>query len=506
MSKSKEIKKAEEILNELKDNDEGGLNVDNSEKLKLGTEKEEISTKQKNDELSKPNEITHSHIHTVFNRFTDDPRYEQHSHHAETLLDEAADLLDRAITSRSIYDTFSEKWLNLYAELSNEYENLQIERGRIIKGGVELAYRNAKRKLGRAERALSVIKIDEKKATENFKKAFSINNKIELYEAAFWSSWLSGVPAYLFQGQKNPSLEDYEIDGVNTIVSSHLASFNSRRASINYDMAQFSALNQLWQLQNSRILSSYDVDTLKWNVEWEQEDINFKKETYKARRAKYQKKVNSFNEASGALNHRKYLANLKKSYVQDLNEALDRLSAIHKNLYLFYDVRGDYPTNYEDVDFPGELRLWVRKAIQTVKNSVRSEVTTSVIFEVPIDEEGHGVLSVEEQKFVGLKNPRLRGISVFLGDESKKKLDYVSALIRLANEEDDSDWNLRLDRITRRSIIKTPMIYGSNILKNKSSVDEWDIKLFDALLTSGDGPAVNPKRIFIEMHVVGKFN
>lgn len=135
MSKSKEIKKAEEILNELKDNDEGGLNVDNSEKLKLGTEKEEISTKQKNDELSKPNEITHSHIHTVFNRFTDDPRYEQHSHHAETLLDEAADLLDRAITSRSIYDTFSEKWLNLYAELSNEYENLQIERGRIIKGG-----------------------------------------------------------------------------------------------------------------------------------------------------------------------------------------------------------------------------------------------------------------------------------------------------------------------------------------------------------------------------------
>jgi hypothetical protein len=139
--------------------------------------------------------------------------------HIEPLIDQTADLLDRCLKDRAVWDELSIKMFNLAIEL-NEYKYLdKIHKEEEAAGLYETAYRQSV-----AEYNAELAAYNKHLASRNMINIilttyFNEKNINELHNANRCSAWLGGLVPYNWEGQKFAGYQTHQYGSVTKAVA-----------------------------------------------------------------------------------------------------------------------------------------------------------------------------------------------------------------------------------------------------------------------------------------------
>jgi len=448
--------------------------------------------------IAKVNDHQLEHIHSDFERKKSFRATQHEEFQVEALLDEAADLIERCISTRTIYEQLREKQTNLFIALTEEHARLKLHRERRNAGSYDVDKNRLLRSKMRTELQYKLANADFVEAKRLHYLIYNDKISKQTYNSHIWRAWASTLPGNVFEGQNFLNHRGIEYDGFTYTLPALLLRFAGESFKSTWIPPQSSSTMQWWKLDSETRLFNWEKTSWDWEIEWEKDNIKSKAKSYLINFNKYQKRVEAYNEPNGSLNYRKYMDAFVSAYRQDLNEAISRIEIINDFLYRFYDFNDDPPLELDNIDIAGDLRLWIRQAIQQIKWQSRNEISTTIILPVNIDSsKGKTIASSLDDK---LENVRLRGISAFLPEDPKGKHVYVSARVNFSGEVDR---DVLLSRVSSRSVMRNPIIFGVNRLMNIDPNGTWNVTITD-VLNASDSLNVTPKTLFLELHIVAK--
>lgn len=440
--------------------------------------------------------------------------------HVEPLIDQAADLLDRGLRDRAVWDDQAVKWLQLALELG-EYKELDVIHADEEGAGLY----DVPSKQSIAEYVAEDLNAKYQQVNENMVENListylNVNEIYKVHNAAIKSAWLTGCLPYRFDGQVFAGYVQHSYAGVSKDVADHA-----------YDAALDLSWHQLMVELGSQRLQKEVFDTLtevskrrlpglKAKSDWDSLNANFmRRRTLVAR--KYQDiKSRAATEVDGLLNYQKRLVPLKERFHSDFNYALRRLTAVRQGLSIIFGYNEPFPSDANAIDYFDKCLQWTRSAVQWLIRFSRQD--QSLVLPISLRtllgdtvykqqrETGLWEVVLDENLFPDLRHVRLRGITVFVeGDDATNKLWQMTArpplqssFSHLSNKSVKIDQSqipvCRLGRITGRDSRREPDVVGMSSLYNASPIGTWGVRV------NGSVPAEKLdklKDVVIDLHL-----
>lgn len=345
----------------------------------------------------------------------------------ESLLNQAADLLDRTLADRNEFDDKAIKLFYLALELE-EFDKLDQVLQKQIEAGL---YRM---EIGKAETDFDVQAIaQEKLATSEVqmeklvKEQFSIKS-IEQQQDSLRRMNHAG---YFYSG--------YVADPPGTNLGHHPVNFGNELASVRdhvnrgalelnlFNMSVQKDLNeiQLRSIQSNTAAATSQKRYYSDKLGFEEKNLTLKLERDHTIRMTYVYKLNSLFQENGILNYLKRLIPLRERFENDFIQAYSRLQSAAIGVQTIYQFLDPLPMPTSNgVPFFDNCIVWARKAInhinQISQNQVRDEITISIRSLLTKDsfakgmEDGHWELELNSTFFKNKYQIRILGVSLSL--------------------------------------------------------------------------------------------
>nr|WP_281719715.1 hypothetical protein [Nitrosomonas nitrosa] len=218
-----------------------------------------------------------------FNRKAEDTSY--NLLHIEPLIDQAADLFDRGVRDRASWDETGSKWITLMLEL-HEFSQLDEIHSREETAGVyEIPMKQSwadflSDKLAALRTSSGLLKLERL-----LNVYLSHTAREELNGEAQKASWLSGLVAYSFGGERFNGYVSHTFDGKQDTVAGHAkqAAFIQVGAALNKETSYAQVQRDSLEANNAAALTRMDGNKAKY--EWDAANSGFLRErTLVARR------------------------------------------------------------------------------------------------------------------------------------------------------------------------------------------------------------------------------
>lgn len=454
------------------------------------------------------------------------------SFHAEILLDQSSDLLDRAIKQRTEFQDLLAKLFLLNLEI-NEYAELDVLHQEEEANGFYDIEREQSQAEFQAEQAknrgLEKFSRYLSEMRDNF---FSSTRRSRIIQAARKAAWIAAkAPYVLFLDQGNFNVRTYEWNeepqrptGGWRNEPAEVWTTEAAQAQVEYstDLQEAVHSKEEIDIAGNLAASGSRLEGLEAKSNWELVNANFRRRrTIVAR--KYQDiKAASSVERGGALNYAERLVPLQNLFQQDFRDALARLKIVQQGFKDIYGYDVPLPPNETDIDYFDQCLLWARKATswlirfsQTEQSLILPVSLRSTIGEAIWNSgvsQGTWKIDISEDLFVNLKHVRLRGLSAFvLGSEAEKKLWQLNVSVpstAQANHISGDRVSLnqlgippcRLARVTSRNARREPDVFGMSALFNVSPIGEWSVQVINSVPSSTDFSNIND--IHLDLHFV----
>lgn len=416
--------------------------------------------------------------------------------HVEILLDQAADLLERGLRTKSEWEDIAGKAFSLASELVDFYKNEEVLEKQIAQDLFSLPYLASRadavsaKLIGTShEAALTTI-------NKFFGDYFSQEQFNDQLEAAKMLAWYSGYPVFRkdvaiggefpYTGGAKPVLDRDNTAKLTTHAFAVQKFMFSRDIAV-LDVAakSYSALQESKEKQ-----ASYD----KANIEFQR---------IKAKNARDHAltKLQALTEADGVFNYVERLSPLQDRFNRDFQDAILRVKFAMKGLTEVYAYKAELPETvkqvialYDDTnkplngDFPkvasssfDDCLRWVRDAITWIVGFSRLDqnYTKTISLRGKLDSNAFDAgkkqfswdFAIKPDDFAGQTHVRLRGLSAFVEARNGKGLWQVTI------SSIDNKIDCRLGRVGSRSGPRDPDVTGVLQLHNCSPFGKWRILL-----------------------------
>lgn len=344
----------------------------------------------------------------------------------ETLLNDAADLLDRGIKDRNDWDEKAVKVIDLVLELE-EFRKLDLILADQEKNGYyEQEYNKAKADF-------DIQEIVQKKSVEaNLQMGKLLKSRFSDDALAFQQFCLRRVnfSSYYYSGfvsegggapAHHPVRFDSEPpDSIRNQVNTGSLQINQFNFEVQRELNQIQYLVMQVNERTASRSKSYLAD----KVGWEKANIGFKKSKDLVLRNSFELKLTSFLAENGILNTMKRMIPLHQRFNDDFHEALPRLIAASDGLKGIYGYEEPFPDwDKNKIQFFDECVIWLRKAINYLVRSGRTQVVTCKKISlrnyfkdqskfIEGFEKGVWEINLSKEMFPGMSQVKLVGASV----------------------------------------------------------------------------------------------
>jgi len=337
--------------------------------------------------------------------------------HAQSLLDQAAALLERCAVARSEHDRLHlEKW-KLHVELDRSLRLEQIQERELQAGVHTLPYERAavesaaenslETNYGNAEAVL-------KELTEDLVSS-GLNQRMTAREL---SAWVNAYP--LKDADLRGDDANYSFDGTRRTKPEHL--FEAARME-----AEEAAREQVHDLAARRCAAMAASDagrfrrqSLDLQTKWSLAEIGFRQEKLQVERDALWEKVFQAQSPGGLFNYTERIEPLKRHFSNDFREALATLAAAQRGLKDLYDYAPQFPQPGAPGYFD-EVMVWVRNAqtrIAQFSHMDQNYVLAVSVKDLAKSQWATGLSSsqwtfdVPDELFEGQAHVRLRGLGL----------------------------------------------------------------------------------------------
>ena len=444
------------------------------------------------------------HIDSGF-RFAAEPNDEDFSFmQVEPLLDQAADLLDRALRDRATYDELAAKYVRLkmeieeYAELDAIHAEEEANGVYDVPAAVSASEQNATAINHKQRTWLSGL------IQKGLEEDFSEDQKKKLLHVETWTAYLSGRAPYKpdTAGQWTTyDYIDYKINGQKQSVSGHLWDFSITKW--NHSIAttvRNIALNRAIH-ESDALVAEGRLPGLVAAAKWDALNAGFMRRRTLIARKFQDIKARLVTEPDGALNFGKRLESLRNRFQRDFRDALARLMAAEQGFFHLYGRADPLPKDVDSIDYFDKCLLWTRTSIQWLVRFARREqaIVMPISIRMLVGDEAwaqgkkNGGWQVNLAKTIDqdLAHVRLRGLTVIaisaadalwrvrISVPKKATVKHLSGAIVPIDQSDLPPAST--GRATRRDAIRAPDVIGVLALRNASPMGLWEVAVEGSL-------------------------
>lgn len=432
--------------------------------------------------------------------------------HVEQLLNQAADLLDRASQARDQLKEKLAKLASLALEVSDFFANDQIHQDEIVAGIYTTPY--------------EVSAADER--SQYYKKAGADNFLFynQILTGTYYSldainkasarsqllAWLTFIPTFQLPFVGDALIQTFANVALTSAQHAINATFDLTIRNANLELNALLAQAALQSSASLAYESSFEGAQAK--RKWDGADISFKKRRTQAARDNADEKVRLATTPGGAFNYAEQLDSLVRRMLRDLCDALARLTVAAEGLRTIYGrdvplpatvktVIAGRPDEVDAVNALDDALIWVRDSIAYLVAFTQHDQLYTVTISVkqllphhpwPHEEEdwhkgrksGTWKFSITDELFPSQTYVRLRGASICTrgadGNWRGSLIAPMTSYFRQANSttvpiDQSGVPPVYAGRIAPRSPEFNGDVVGRNTLRNVAPFGEWTLTL-----------------------------
>lgn len=433
--------------------------------------------------------------------------------HCETLLDQAADLLDRGQRDRRDWDELAVKKFGVATELTEYYAIDVIHQKEIEKG-----FYTVESKLSHATASAERYNMLGSNMSANYlewllKNQFSDTEMRRQADTAQLAAFLSHLAAYELPAQGG--LVRHAWGGNTKTIPEHLLDATFAQVWHSLLNQQVSLLSQHQSYQTTVDSATRRTEGLQAKADWDRSDIEFRRGRTKVARDIADLKMKAYTEPRGALNYDERMKPLKARFTRDFRDALARLRAASEGLSSLYGYDRSLPssimntlggTSSSEYQLIDDSENWTRDAIswllrftQLDQNyilpiSIRRTINNDTQWKAGLAQ-GSWRIRLPEELFPDQRHIRLRGIGATVEVDSGEADELWQVVVKppatavsrhLSGQNRTLQQNqvppIRLARVTARNSNRDTDVVGVVSLHNVSPLGfgpqpEWTISM-----------------------------
>jgi hypothetical protein len=445
--------------------------------------------------------------------------------HVEPLLDQAADLLERAIKERGHWDELAAKAAQLSLEMS-EYQLLDAIHREEEAAGVYLL--EAKTTTADLVADTSFIKSMDTAASQQGTVESHIDDPTQKrvsLDAVQKAAWVGGIWNYYFGSPGNVTYANPGFYGVSKSVADHSYDAAGEQWQYEHKIASFSAGAQKHAFLASQASVSSRIEAVRFRDEWNKRNIEFRKRRTIAARNIQDLKAKLVTDSDGILNHAKRLPAIKKRFQADFNNALARMIVAQDGIEKLFGYTTKIPTNMTSIDYFDDCLVWCRDAIHWIIRFARREQGTvrTVSLRSLL---GNGwanfianhtaMVTVPASEFAGLSCVRIRGVALNVVQTAapsgtrpalwkiRCRVPQSGRYVQLNGSVIDIDQAsappCQFGRVSVRNFVRDPDVLGASALHNTSPIGNWEFTVDGAVGQPFDLTEIED--IELDIHIV----
>ncbi|QOJ21923.1 MAG: hypothetical protein HRU77_15270 [Gammaproteobacteria bacterium] len=428
--------------------------------------------------------------------------------HVEPLLDQAADLLDRALRERSNWDDLAQKWFATMLEIHEyaELDKIHVEEEEAGIYEVPLQESTADYRSNYVTHLFNSLSsnviegiIDVNFGSKELTEVLNANRK---------GAWLAGLVPYTWKDQHFNGYSVHTYGKVTATVAQHAADAAETQSDHEFSTQGSFASSQLFSFNASMYSAAERMNGANAKKEWDQRNSVFLRRRTLVARKIQDIKARAATDPDGILNAGKRLEQIKARFQLDFRDALARLLVIQRGLSDIYGYDIPLPQQSEDLDYYDRCLLWTRQTMQWLIRFSRQEQC----FVLPIsirgligddawlDGRSRGVWNVDVTKnfFLNMAHVRVRGLSAFVNINRRfdtlwrisvkppmqATIQHMSGKIVTVDQSKVPP--SQLARVGRRDAIREPDVVGVASLHNVSPIGIWTIRALGGMPLESD--------------------
>lgn len=444
---------------------------------------------------------------------------------ADSLLNQAADLLDRASSSKNILNDRSAKATLLALDISAFLENDAIHQREIQAGIYTIPYQLSQSDL--AGKISRLNGLNSYLAYNGFiTGSYFSQSAIDSASAASeLLSWLSFIPNYQYPYAGSALTQTF--NGVALPASQHAVN-NTALLSYRSAFIQLLSYNAQGGLQSgAQGMATQAVNGATVQTAWNLADIMFKRDRTQVARDLADYKVQLSTQPGGALNYSEQTAQARRRLLRDLVDGIRRSLVAEKGLHLVFGNNHEVPGLINeivsgqtgDVDIVQaleDLNEWVRNRISELTAFVQRDQVYTVVVELPSRmsqqewkkglSDGTWTVDFDESFLPKQCHVRIRGINLYARSPTgyfggEVRIPTFSFYRHLSGERvgvDQGEFGpVRLGKISSPANEKYRQWYGTTLLRNTAPFGPWTVKV-DSQSTLGEP---RDKLTSVELHI-----
>jgi hypothetical protein len=354
--------------------------------------------------------------------------------HVEVLLDQAADLLERALAQRAEWSDLGTKAFNVSSELQQFFKIDEIHQDETAHGfythdaaqaSADVVTQSQSQEV-LSEQALFLLSL-----VDQYYSTDVINQQSGFSQLLAWLGHLAN-----YYREANDTFMQYGWNGVEKTSHDH-----AKDAATGTSFQNLFLQAALLQAQGTSTYSASQsaanqAYALKIKSDWEQANISFRMRRTEVARRLADKKAREYTLPDGVLNYPERMEYLKARFDRDFRDALARMTAIVTGMQVIYGYQDKLPVSVSDVlhgkriEHSGafdECLVWVRNAISYVIRFSHAEqryvIPISVRQLIGDGQYGSGLKShpfaswnfkITPDLFPEQYNVRVKGVSLFV--------------------------------------------------------------------------------------------
>ncbi len=345
--------------------------------------------------------------------------------HVEPLLDQAQELLQRALQDRQTYYEANAKSIQIGLELE-EFARLDMMHEQERLDGADVIAET---------RAATALQAEQKSYDYNSQfslpalkdlDSYMLNSQSGIIEVRSLASYLSAAP-YLDKENSGDKV-NYIFPGIPPRNKAyHMQAFGRSIAEFDFEQSHKTVLAQRWQMEALCQVSLSNLTRLKAELEWVRKEAVHRNRRLSSSRDLFKRKRAAVLADGGPLNFSQQRDQAASRFSSNLTKAMTRIFSISNALKTIYQFSNPLPPTGGNQLL--ELSwLWVQDAIDHVHKINRSEQNLVVQLSLKqlmgddawkvASDSGKWPFSIPDSAFADLRCLRLRGISAHVVGEN----------------------------------------------------------------------------------------
>lgn len=419
--------------------------------------------------------------------------------HVETLLDQASNILDRAIRDRSQYEAIAAEYFSLMTELGEYLALDEIHKEEDAAGIYDVDWTTAVSELN-AEYEIRDLNFLCKSGSDWTYTAQFSQQAMDGYSAASQcAAFISGAVPYSYKDQEFAGYVKHTWNGATRYAYEHLK-ISAFTTSWHYLKTQEWTVYCAKETYEGQWKSSLQrLKGLENKAAWEGSKRDFQRRRTLVARHVQDARLKAAVSPDGVLNSSRRLPAIKRRFEQDFNNALGRLKAASQGMEILFGYKTPLPNDTQSIDFFDDCLQWTRSSTDWLIRFARLEqsyvhvVSLRDILGKSAFKEGRSnrkwKIHIGHVSFPGMSHVRLRGVSVFVDDAlikrtwrfklqapEKSEIKISGGATRMLNQSVIRP--VIVGRAAEYGSAREPDINGTSSLLNASPIGEWEIELW----------------------------